>query len=937
MWPIHLLSTFENRKESRASRRQHAGRPRRAAVALGLEPLEERWLLNATITVTTTADDPSTPLAGQTTLRDAINQANANPGSTIEFAGALTYKTIQPEAALPTITGAGTTIAGIPHPVDEDTGFYLDGSNAPTGPGLNVAASNVMIENLIIINFGVGINVEPNATDTTISRNSIGFNSQGVVIAAASNTVIQSNNISQNAEEGILVYAGNTPTSTTIGGPVSGDGNYIQGGNGTKFNNSANSGIDIYGDTQSVVVQNNTITHYSGNGITVGYLDQVSPSGAGSDGVTIGGTGAAANSIVENIGYGVEIDGSQDLVQGNDIGENGGGVEVYAGDQDTIQGNSIYSSKGILGGIFLNGTANNSTAAPVLTSVDYQDSSGHPSLTIQGNLSLPAGSPNGTYTLELFATRGSNGSNPQGETSLGSVTVTAGGGVTTPFTAALTLGGGVIETSSAITATLTDPNGNTSGFSNPLRVTPPSVITVTTTADDPTTPIAGQTTLRDAINVASENQGSKIVFNIPTTDPGYQSGVWTIKPTSGWESLRGGATIDGTSQASGALGKPVIVLDGSLADAATGLDLIGSNNVVEGLDIVNWFGQGIYLDGSTNNVLRGNYIGIDPTGTKAEGNGEGVRASGQADLIGGLGPGEGNIISGNIGSGIEVNGGVTVEGNRIGTGAGGKNPVGNGGDGVSVDGPFSGAVNIGGTVAGAGNIIAYNDNDGVEINTNGSTPTTEVPILGNSIYGNNNQGIQLQNGSNNNQVAPDLATVAYISATTLSVSGALTGPANTTYRLEFFFSPPGNNVQGQIFLGARNVTTNGGTTAFTITLNVPAGLGTTAFTATATDPNNNTSPFSNAVLATSPPPTSPSSSPPPSAPASSSAPPSLNVPPLLAFFDAWLGGIETVNANGTETIVDSLFGIPLLVSTFDHAGNLLSVDLLGFNVTSLFA
>ena len=66
------------------------------------------------------------------------------------------------------------------------------------------------------------------------------------------------------------------------------------------------------------------------------------------------------------------------------------------------------------------------------------------------------------------------------------------------------------------------------------------------------------------------------------------------------------------------------------------------------------------------------------------------------------------------------------------------------------------------------------------------------------------------------------------------------------------------------------------------------------------------------------------------------APPVLNVPPLLAFFDSLLGGIETVNANGTETITDSFFGIPLIVSTFDATGRLVSVTLFGFNITFLF-
>ncbi len=65
-------------------------------------------------------------------------------------------------------------------------------------------------------------------------------------------------------------------------------------------------------------------------------------------------------------------------------------------------------------------------------------------------------------------------------------------------------------------------------------------------------------------------------------------------------------------------------------------------------------------------------------------------------------------------------------------------------------------------------------------------------------------------------------------------------------------------------------------------------------------------------------------------------PPPPKVPPLLAFLDSLLGGVETVNDNGTETITDRLFGIPLLVSTFESTGNLESVLLFGFNVTALF-
>jgi photosystem II stability/assembly factor-like uncharacterized protein len=88
----------------------------------------------------------------------------------------------------------------------------------------------------------------------------------------------------------------------------------------------------------------------------------------------------------------------------------------------------------------------------------------------------------------------------------------------------------------------------------------------------------------------------------------------------------------------------------------------------------------------------------------------------------------------------------------------------------------------------------------------------------------------------------------------------------------------------------------------------------------------------NFTLTVNPVPPPPSPPPPPPPP----GPPSLNVPPLLALFDSLLGGIETVNANGTETITDSILGIPLIVATFDGSGNLVSVTLLGINVTFLF-
>ena len=77
------------------------------------------------------------------------------------------------------------------------------------------------------------------------------------------------------------------------------------------------------------------------------------------------------------------------------------------------------------------------------------------------------------------------------------------------------------------------------------------------------------------------------------------------------------------------------------------------------------------------------------------------------------------------------------------------------------------------------------------------------------------------------------------------------------------------------------------------------------------------------------------SSPSPSPSPSPASPPELHKPFLLALLDEFFKGVEAVNGNGTETVTDNLFGFPL-VSTYDGAGDLVNVTLLGFNITALF-
>lgn len=135
----------------------------------------------------------------------------------------------------------------------------------------------------------------------------------------------------------------------------------------------------------------------------------------------------------------------------------------------------------------------------------------------------------------------------------------------------------------------------------------------------------------------------------------------------------------------------------------------GAGNVISGNQ-----GHGITVsDTVTSGVLiAGNMIGVDFTGTTAVPNGTLASVSGDGILVSGSGvtigaPGAGNTISGNIGAGIEFAEGssLLVQGNLIGTDAGGGNAIGNG---VGI--LFSGgsAATVGGTTAAKANVISGN-------------------------------------------------------------------------------------------------------------------------------------------------------------------------------------------------------------------------------------
>lgn len=135
----------------------------------------------------------------------------------------------------------------------------------------------------------------------------------------------------------------------------------------------------------------------------------------------------------------------------------------------------------------------------------------------------------------------------------------------------------------------------------------------------------------------------------------------------------------------------------------------GERNVISGNSL---FGISISGSGATGNVVKGNYIGLDATKSARLANRYGVAISGAAqnNIIGSAAPGEHNVISGN-GIGILIadsdTSGNKVIGNHIGTHATGDQPLGNG-RGIWITDGAQGNV-IGGTGPGEGNLIAENN------------------------------------------------------------------------------------------------------------------------------------------------------------------------------------------------------------------------------------
>ncbi|NQT62025.1 MAG: CSLREA domain-containing protein, partial [Candidatus Marinimicrobia bacterium] len=645
--------------------------------------------------------------SGDCTLRAAINESNATPGSNkiiFNIAGSGPH-TIQPGSALPHIVDP-VDIDGRTEPDFSGTPvIVLDGSNAgESNSGISVYAGASFIKGLVINNFWEnGIYLESN--NNVIEGNFIGTDITG--------EVVESNSI------GVFVSG----SFNKIGGTSEGAGNVISGNSTIQLLIS----YETWRSIRKNVVQGNLIgLNPTGN---MAVCSDGWPIGIwifGNDNTIGGSLPLAGNTISGNTAEGIVIRKDDDnttadgnIIKGNLIGldatgtfaiPNGGGMALANAANNLIGGNNP-GARNVISG--------NSNWGINVGNPDYGETYSN---TITGNfigtdVSGSFAVPNGAAGIGLFAP-----DNIVGGGEAGAGNLISGNGL------------------SGIDIMENDATGNQ---------------------------VIGNL-------IGTDLSGS---FAIPNGG----SGVWIEDASNN--------TIGGVNP--------------------------GERNIISG-NINN--GVSIFREAATSNLVIGNFIGTDITGLAAIRNGTGIRIKAPGNIIGAVQSEGQNVISGN-GTGILIEWSISennvILGNLIGPGADGTTVIGNEYFGIKVD-TYIGNNQIGGTNLDEGNVIAFNNNDGIWVSHG-----TQIAIQSNVIYQNGGLGIDLapngltendpgdaDTGPNNLQNFPESLNVGVDDGGDLLIQYLVDSDVEHSeypIKVEFFLSD--EDGEGQLFLYSNHYTT----------------------------------------------------------------------------------------------------------------------------------
>jgi hypothetical protein len=192
-------------------------------------------------------------------------------------------------------------------------------------------------------------------------------------------------------------------------------------------------------------------------------------------------------------------------------------------------------------------------------------------------------------------------------------------------------------------------------------------------------------TLRRAINEAygAGDRPVYINFDIPTSDPGYDSvlGVWKITLTGSTlydlRELNGQTFLDGTTQPGGRSDGPKIIVDGQ-GSKNNGLILRNNDNTVQGLAMQNFLNSHITLS-SDGNLIKDCWFGLSDDGTTLS-SGDNTSPEGGSGVALATGSDNNtirdNVFAGFFGTAAAIRGSNNrFVGNRVGTRANGTVPI----------------------------------------------------------------------------------------------------------------------------------------------------------------------------------------------------------------------------------------------------------------------
>ncbi len=210
--------------------------------------------------------------------------------------------------------------------------------------------------------------------------------------------------------------------------------------------------------------------------------------------------------------------------------------------------------------------------------------------------------------------------------------------------------------------------------------------------------------------------------------------------------------------------------------------------------------SGMEIAGTTDqySLFVANRIGTDASGVSALGNGTGVTITAPLVRFGPGSPADGNVISGNVGCGVVIDGSavaVSVVGNLIGTSALGSAPIPNGGFGVDVNAGSGHAIRscvLSGNTAG-GIRIASGVGYGCQITRCGiGTDASRTGVIGNGGPG------VLVEGGNDHVIGSTTSGLGNVIAGNTTAGVLLTG---SSVNCEVFGNAIGTDATGKLRLG----------------------------------------------------------------------------------------------------------------------------------------